>query len=92
MIFPGFFDTARARYDATTAQVFGEIGYGLSLGRVALEPFAGLAWARLDTGRFGETAAAAPRRWSASATTRMSATPRSAAASPPALPCSTTCS
>ncbi|QOZ24955.1 autotransporter outer membrane beta-barrel domain-containing protein [Bradyrhizobium sp. CCBAU 51753] len=55
IIFPGFFGTARARYDATTAQVFGEIGYGLPLGRVALEPFAGLAWAHLDTGRSGET-------------------------------------
>ncbi|MGY2918364.1 autotransporter outer membrane beta-barrel domain-containing protein [Bradyrhizobium elkanii] len=55
IVFPGFFDTARARYDATTAQVFGEIGYGLSLGRAALEPFAGLAWAHLNTDSFAET-------------------------------------
>ncbi len=55
IMFPGFFDTARARYNATTAQVFGEIGYGLSLGRTALEPFAGLAWAHLNTDSFGET-------------------------------------
>ncbi|KWV58577.1 hypothetical protein AS156_33870 [Bradyrhizobium macuxiense] len=55
IVFPGFFDTARARYDATTAQVFGEIGYGLTLGRAALEPFAGLAWAHLNTDSFSET-------------------------------------
>ncbi|MGY4407094.1 autotransporter domain-containing protein [Bradyrhizobium sp. USDA 3315] len=55
IVFPGFFDAARARYDATTAQVFGEIGYGLSLGRTALEPFAGLAWAHLNTDSFAET-------------------------------------
>ncbi|UGY13181.1 autotransporter outer membrane beta-barrel domain-containing protein [Bradyrhizobium septentrionale] len=35
--------------------MFGEIGYGLSLGRTALEPFAGLAWAHLDTDSFAET-------------------------------------
>ncbi|WP_456660822.1 autotransporter outer membrane beta-barrel domain-containing protein [Bradyrhizobium sp. JR3.5] len=55
IVFPDFFDSARARYNATTAQVFGEIGYGLNLGKIALEPFAGLAWAHLDTDSFAET-------------------------------------
>ncbi|WP_454619123.1 autotransporter domain-containing protein [Bradyrhizobium cenepequi] len=55
IVFPNFFDTARARYDATTAQVFGEAGYGLTFGQVALEPFAGLAWVHLDTNSFNET-------------------------------------
>ncbi|MBO4224842.1 autotransporter domain-containing protein, partial [Bradyrhizobium neotropicale] len=55
VVFPNFFDTARARYDATTAQVFGEAGYGLTFGQVALEPFAGLAWVHLDTNSFNET-------------------------------------
>ncbi|WP_130229494.1 autotransporter domain-containing protein [Bradyrhizobium sp. Leo121] len=55
IVFPNFFDTARARYDATTAQVFGEVGYGLTVGQVALEPFAGLAWVHLDTNSFNET-------------------------------------
>ncbi|MBR0898260.1 autotransporter domain-containing protein, partial [Bradyrhizobium tropiciagri] len=55
IIFPDFFDTARARYNATTAQVFGEIGYGFNVGKTALEPFAGLAWAHLNTDSFSET-------------------------------------
>ncbi|MBR0868815.1 autotransporter-associated beta strand repeat-containing protein [Bradyrhizobium tropiciagri] len=55
IVFPGFVDSARARYDATTAQVFGEIGYGVALGNAALEPFAGLAYAHLDTDGFAET-------------------------------------
>jgi len=55
IIFPDFFDTTRARYNATMAQVFGEVGYGFNLGKVALEPFAGLAWAHLDTDSFNET-------------------------------------
>ncbi|QOZ35832.1 hypothetical protein XH92_32500 [Bradyrhizobium sp. CCBAU 53421] len=57
--FPGFFDVAKASYDAHTAQVFGEIGRGFALGRVALEPFAGLAYVHLDTGHFTETGSAA---------------------------------
>ncbi|MGY4320350.1 autotransporter outer membrane beta-barrel domain-containing protein [Bradyrhizobium sp. JR3.5] len=55
IIFPDFFDSARARYNATTAQVFGEIGYGFNLRKIALEPFAGLAWAHLDNDSFNET-------------------------------------
>ena len=31
IVFPGFSDTTKAKYDAGTAQVFGEIGYALSL-------------------------------------------------------------
>jgi outer membrane autotransporter protein len=54
IIFPNFFDSARARYDATAAQVFGEAGYGLTFGQFALEPFAGLAWVHLDTNSFNE--------------------------------------
>ncbi|WP_162240927.1 autotransporter domain-containing protein [Bradyrhizobium tropiciagri] len=59
IMFPGFFDAAKASYDAHTAQVFGEIGRGFALGRVALEPFAGLAYVHLDTGHFTETGSAA---------------------------------
>ena len=47
--FPGFFDRATARYDGGTGQVFGEVGYGFAFGNVAVEPFAGGAWVRLDT-------------------------------------------
>jgi outer membrane autotransporter protein len=54
IIFPGFVDTATARYDAGEEQVFGEIGYGMTFGRVAAEPFAGLAYVHLHTGSFNE--------------------------------------
>ena len=54
--FPGFSDIASARYGATTAQMFDEVGYGMALGAVAVEPFAGFAWAHLSTQGFNETA------------------------------------
>ena len=53
--FPGFFDRTSARYDGDTAQVFGEVGYGLALGGVAVEPFAGLAYVHLRTAGFAES-------------------------------------
>ncbi len=52
---PRFFDTASARYGAATAQLFNEVGYGLALGAIAAEPFAGLAWVHLSTDGFNET-------------------------------------
>jgi outer membrane autotransporter protein len=55
IVFPGFFDTAMAHYDAGTVQAFGEIGYGLTLGAIAAEPFAGLAYVHLHTNGFAET-------------------------------------
>lgn len=55
IIFPGFGDNASARYGAMTAQVFSEVGYGMALGTVAAEPFAGLAWVHLSTDSFIET-------------------------------------
>ena len=55
IVFPGFGEIATASYDASTAQVFGEIGYGMTFGRTALEPFAGLAWVNVDMGSFAET-------------------------------------
>jgi subtilase-type serine protease len=53
--FPSFFDQATTRYGAGEAQVFGELGYGLTFGAIAAEPFAGLAWVHLDTASFTET-------------------------------------
>jgi subtilase-type serine protease len=47
--FPGFFDRATAHYDGNTGQVFGELGYGVTLGHIAVEPFAGAAWVRVRT-------------------------------------------
>ncbi|MGU3494923.1 autotransporter domain-containing protein [Xanthobacteraceae bacterium A53D] len=55
---PGAVDSATGRYNAGLAQVFGEVGYGLTYGTVAVEPFAGLAWAHLNRQGFTESARA----------------------------------
>jgi outer membrane autotransporter protein len=55
IVFPGFAEQATARYGAGEAQLFGELGYGLTFGSIAAEPFAGLAWVHLDTKSFNET-------------------------------------
>ena len=54
MIFPGFFEREKASYNADTGQVFGEVAYPIAMGGMALEPFAGIADARVDTGSFKE--------------------------------------
>ena len=56
ILFPGFADSASAHYGATTTQLFDELGYGIALGSIAVEPFAGLAWVHLATDGFSETA------------------------------------
>jgi outer membrane autotransporter protein len=55
IMFPGFANRAAANYDGGTAQVFGEIGYGIAYGDVVIEPFAGLAWVQAKTNSFTET-------------------------------------
>lgn len=57
--FPGFSDALKADYDAGTAQAFGELGYAVQAGRVALEPFANLAHVSLHAHGFTETGGAA---------------------------------
>jgi outer membrane autotransporter protein len=59
IMFPGYFDTGHASYGGATAQAFGEVGYGLAAGPVAVEPFAGLAWANAATSSFSESGGAA---------------------------------
>jgi outer membrane autotransporter protein len=54
-VFPGFSEVASARYNVGLAQVFGEVGYGVALGNIAAEPFAGLAYVRLHSGSFAES-------------------------------------
>jgi outer membrane autotransporter protein len=54
IVFPGFADSASARYDASTGQVFGEIAEAKAFGNVAVEPFFGLAYVHLHTGGFTE--------------------------------------
>jgi outer membrane autotransporter protein len=55
VMFPGFFEQASARYNAAESQVFGELGYGMSFGDIAAEPFAGVAWLHLSTDSFTES-------------------------------------
>ncbi|WP_175712772.1 autotransporter outer membrane beta-barrel domain-containing protein, partial [Burkholderia ambifaria] len=57
--FAGFSDHNSAGYNAHSAQVFGEVGYALPLGPVALEPFAGLAYVNLHTDGYTESGGAA---------------------------------
>ncbi len=64
IVSPGLGSILRAGYDAGTAQAFGELGYRIDLGqtgfsKVALEPFAGLAYVVLRSDGFSETGGAA---------------------------------
>ncbi len=52
---PGIAETANAHFNAGEAQIFGELGYGMALGPVAAEPFAGLAFVHLRTNSFAES-------------------------------------
>ncbi len=51
---PNLAGRLRADYRAQTAQAFGEIGYQLKAGRVALEPYASLAYVNLHTEGYTE--------------------------------------
>ncbi|WP_256680071.1 autotransporter-associated beta strand repeat-containing protein [Pseudomonas sp. Marseille-P9899] len=42
-------DRLKSKYKAGTAQVFGEVGYTVEAGGVALEPFAGIAYVNYDS-------------------------------------------
>ncbi|WP_018963985.1 autotransporter-associated beta strand repeat-containing protein [Ancylobacter sp. FA202] len=60
--FAGYDGTNSSDVTASSAQVFGELGYGLSVGPVDLEPFIGLAYLHLDgwnTAEIGSTSALA---------------------------------
>lgn len=48
--FPGYAGINSSDYGAGLAQIFGEVGYGLSTNGIAFEPFAGLAYVHLDGG------------------------------------------
>ena len=65
---PGFGRTT-TDHDGGTGQIFGELGYGFALGKVAIEPFAGLAW--VQTTPTASRRRRAPRRWWAGALPRM---------------------
>ncbi|WP_210215459.1 autotransporter-associated beta strand repeat-containing protein [Pseudoxanthobacter soli] len=62
--FPGFAGAASADYKAATTQLFAEASYRFDLGKtfagqVVLEPFANLAFVKLDTQHMTETGSAA---------------------------------
>jgi outer membrane autotransporter protein len=59
---PGVEGTAKSDEDAGTAQVFGEVGYGIQAGAMKFEPFAGIAYVNLDTDGFTERGSAAALR------------------------------
>ncbi|MDH7795537.1 MULTISPECIES: autotransporter domain-containing protein [unclassified Beijerinckia] len=48
-------NSLHGRQTARTAQVFGEVGYGIRAGSFGLEPFANLAYVNLTTDGFSET-------------------------------------
>jgi outer membrane autotransporter protein len=56
--FPGFASNTKASLAPNAGQVFGELADELSLGPVAVEPFAGLAWVSQSGARFAETGSA----------------------------------
>ncbi len=51
----GLSERAEASYDGNTGQIFGEAAIPLTAGRLAYEPFAGLAYVHTDTDGFTET-------------------------------------
>ncbi len=52
--FTGFSESLTSDNDARTTQVFGEIGYAMSIGAIDTEPFAGLAYVNHHTDDFVE--------------------------------------
>jgi fibronectin-binding autotransporter adhesin len=52
----------KADYKARSAQVFGEVGYTIETGGIALEPFAGLAYVSYDSDTFKEKGGSAALR------------------------------
>ena len=56
--FVGLNEGLKAKYDAATTQLFGEIGQRIDMGTVALEPFAGLAYVNIDADGFSENGGA----------------------------------
>jgi hypothetical protein len=59
IVFPGFTDKASARFHGNVGQVFGEVGYGMAFGSVAVEPLAALAYVPVHDGSFAESGGAA---------------------------------
>lgn len=54
VFFPGYYGANDADYTVGTTQLFGEIGYDLSVGAYAFEPFVGLAYVNISGDSFTE--------------------------------------
>ena len=52
--FPGFSEQFGSHYHSRSEDAFGELGYGLRYGRLAIEPYANLTYVRLDSDGFSE--------------------------------------
>jgi len=63
---PGVGGSAQARFNGNTSQVFGEVAYSMAFNRVAIEPFAGLAYVHVHDGGFLESGGLAALSGSAS--------------------------
>src|SRR5690606_38229353 len=57
--FTGFDDSLASSHDATSGQIFGELAYRVEHGATSVEPFAGIAYVRLDGEARAETGGAA---------------------------------
>ncbi len=55
ILFPGFIDRTSAHLNGNVGQAFGEIGYGMAFGNVAVEPLAGLTYVHIHDGSFVES-------------------------------------
>jgi outer membrane autotransporter protein len=63
---PGIGGSAQARFNGNTSQVFGEVAYSMAFNRIAIEPFAGLAYVHVHDGGFLESGGLAALSGSAS--------------------------
>jgi outer membrane autotransporter protein len=59
IVVPGFSASAAASYDGRTMQGFAQASHEIPLGLATVEPFASLAWVRIETEQFRELGGAA---------------------------------
>ena len=49
VVFPGFLEQVGAHYNSQTEDAFGELGYAMHYGRLSLQPYASVAYVRVNT-------------------------------------------
>lgn len=54
VLFNGFRDRLKGRYDANTQQVFGQLGYNMNIGHFDIEPYIDLGYQRYQRDRYSE--------------------------------------